>query len=651
LAPEPDGNCEIMALLQVNHLCKYFGSDAILTDLNLEINSGEKWGLIGKNGCGKTTLINILTGSLDYDGGEINWAKNCRIGYLRQEPVFQTDTLYQELRLVFHALDTLRGRMSELQAKLEEPTNSPKTLDALVAEFTHLNDLFEQQGGYQIEGRIQGVLRGLGFPQERWNDSPQRLSGGERTRLAMARILLTGNDLLFLDEPTNYLDLAAIEWLERFLAEYRGAVLLISHDRYFLNQVVGGFFEIEAGRAARFRGDYTSYQLARAQQYEADWKAYLKQEKRLSKLEKYVREARATEKSKRQAHSIAKRMEKETRIDRPPQANKKLKMEFQTVASGGQRVLEAEKITKAFGAKSILKGIEFKLRAGDKVGLIGPNGVGKTTLLKILLGLETPDRGEVRLGYEVYPGYFSQLTAAEDLSGTPFSQIMAAADLDNTETRTLLGRFLFSGDDVFKPMTALSGGERRRLGLLKLMLSPANFLIMDEPTNHLDLQSIEVIEAALLEYEGTLLIVSHDRYFLNKVVNRYLALIDGRVREFDSYRDYLDFCDQPPEPRQERPTQAKMKNQAQLQRELNKQKQRQLRKGQRDLARTEAEIDRNEKERDHILELLNVPEIQSDYQKSMTLSNQLTNLDDVLIALYEKWETLHEELNLREDTD
>ncbi|MGD8399926.1 MAG: ABC-F family ATP-binding cassette domain-containing protein [Bacillota bacterium] len=630
-----------MALLQVNHLTKFYGSDAIFTDLNLEINFGEKWGLIGKNGCGKTTLINILTGFTDYDRGEIHWTQNCRAGYLQQEPVFQGTTLFAELRLVFRELERMQERMAELQTRLNEPGVGGRQLERLIAEFTHLNEQFELQGGYRIEGRIQGVLRGLGFPKERWDDSPYSLSGGERTRLALARILLTDNDLLFLDEPTNYLDLAAIEWLERYLVAYRGAVLVISHDRYFLDQVASGFFEIEAGQASRFRGNYTAYRQAKAEQYDAVWKAYLKQEQRITRLEKLVREARATEKSKRQAKSIAKRLEKEPRIAKPPPDTKKMKMELKTVANSGQLVLEAENIAKTFGSKPLLKGVHFKLGAGEKVGLIGPNGVGKTTLLKILLELEAPDEGSVRFGYEVYPGYFSQLSSDDDLEGTPFSQIMTVADLDNTEARTLLGRFLFSGDDVFKPMKALSGGERRRLGLLKLMLSPANFLIMDEPTNHLDLQSIEVIEAALTAYEGTVLAVSHDRYFLNKIVRRYLALINGQIHEFGSYQEYLDFTASPPDPA----VVPKPKPQTKVQRELAKERQRQLRKTQKDLADTETEIERAEKRLEAIRELLKAPEVHSDYQKSWELSNEMTALEQRLETLYEKWETLQEALS------
>ncbi|HYH02348.1 MAG TPA: ABC-F family ATP-binding cassette domain-containing protein, partial [Bacillota bacterium] len=386
-----------MALLQVNNLVKFYGSAQILSGLNLEVNLGEKWGLIGKNGCGKTTLMRILTGSEDYDQGEIHWAQNTRIGYLQQEPEFYATTLYQELRLVFAELDQLQERINHIQQKMDEPALSNSQLENLIAEFAHLNEVFEERGGFQVEGRIQGVLRGLGFPRERWNDSPWQLSGGERTRLAMARILLTSNDILFLDEPTNYLDLAAIEWLEGYLADYRGAIVLISHDRYFLDKVVQGFYEIEQGAATRFRGNYTAFRDYKLNQYEANLKAYLKQEKELTRLEKFVRESRATEKSKRKAHSIEKRLEKVERIDRPVQDRKRIKLDFKAEVASAKKVLEVEGITKAFVSKNVLNGIDFSVYSGDKIGLIGPNGVGKTTLLKIILGFDQPDRGLVRL--------------------------------------------------------------------------------------------------------------------------------------------------------------------------------------------------------------------------------------------------------------
>jgi ATP-binding cassette subfamily F protein 3 len=633
-----------MALLQVNNLIKFFGSVPLLTGVSLEINPGEKWGLIGKNGCGKTTLINILTQTEDYDQGEIHWIQNCRVGYLQQEPVFCYDSLYRELRAVFQDLDEIGANLRRLQKELDNPALNPVQLDALVAEHSRFNEEFEQNGGYRIEGQIQGVLRGLEFPKERWEDSPHKLSGGERTRLALARILLTRNDILFLDEPTNYLDIAAIEWLEDYLRDYRGAVLIVSHDRYFLDRVVQGFFEIEAGKVNRFRGNYTAYRQQKAALYEATLKSYLQQEKRLAKLEKFVRESRATEKSKRQAHSIERRLAKEERIVRPVQDGKKIKMNFTAEVKSGIKVLEVEGLSKSFDTKLLLDGVNLTIRSGEKIGLIGPNGAGKTTLLKLILGIIQPERGFIRMGHEVYPGYFSQLSADEDMEGTPFEQVMAAADLDNTEARTILGRFLFSGDSVFKKVADLSGGERRRLGLIKLMLSKANFLIMDEPTNHLDLQSIETMEEALREYPGTLLVVSHDRYFLNEIADRYLALFQGRICEFASYREYLEWRQSPTDSKLHESV-AQERNQSQIRRELNKENQRMLRRKQKELAELEATVARLETEKTEVYERLNDPEVHTDYLRSMELSERLAALEISLDELYRKWETCHEELN------
>ncbi|HEY8463240.1 MAG TPA: ABC-F family ATP-binding cassette domain-containing protein, partial [Bacillota bacterium] len=464
------------------------------------------------------------------------------------------------------------------------------------------------------------------------------------TRLALARILLTDNDILFLDEPTNYLDWAANEWLGSFLRDYRGAVVLVSHDRYFLDQVVQGFYAIEQGKATRFRGNYTAFRQYQAEQYEAALKAYLKQEKEITRMEKFVREARATEKSKRKAHCIEKRLDKVERLVKPVQDRRQIKLDFEMKVTSAKKVLEVAGITKAFATKTVLNGVSFTVYSGDKIGLIGPNGVGKTTLLKIILGLEQPDQGLVRLGYQVEPGYFSQLTSEKAMEGTPFSQIMEAADLDNTQARTILGRFLFSGDAVFKPVSDLSGGERRRLELIKLMLSKANFLVMDEPTNHLDLPSIEVIETALQEFNGTLLVVSHDRYFLNKVVKRFLVLQDGQIHEYSSYQQYLDQQNLNSSERST-PTIAKPKNQAQLHREFNKELQRQIRRRQKDLEETEAAIDQLEQERSALLGELNDPAVHSDYQRSLDLSLRLSELEATLESFYQKWEAAQKALS------
>lgn len=632
-----------MPLIQLNNLNKFYGATPILRDLGLTIQPGEKWGLVGRNGCGKTTLMKILTGEEDYDSGEFHLAQNCRIGYLKQEPDFDVDvTIYEELRNIFRDLDQLQLEINELQQQMSASGLSPDRLAALIEDHHNLTEKFEQLGGYQIEGRIQGVLRGLGFPKERWEDPVRVLSGGERTRVSLAKILLTTPDILFLDEPTNYLDISAIEWLEEFLADFSGAVLLISHDRYFLDHVVKGIFEIEFCKIKRYRGNYTFYREQKELQLQADMKAFEQQEKDFSRLDKFIRESRATEKSKRKAHSIEKRLSKVERIEKPLVNDKSLKMNFQESIASSRRVLELENVSKSYNGKSLFRGLNLIIEAGEKVGLIGPNGAGKTTLLRIIQNQEAPDDGRVRIGYEVYPSFFSQLTTGEDLSGTPFSQIMEAADLDNTEARTILGRFLFSGDDVFKSMSDLSGGERRRLGLIKLMLSKANFLILDEPTNHLDLDSIEVMEEALASYNGTVLIVSHDRSFLNAVVDRYAALVNNTLEFFQTYQDYVEF--------NQKLSQAgakdcqKPKSSASMQREQNKETQRDLKRKQRNLNQIETEIESLEGRKKELLSLLNNFEVQTDYIKSMEYGQELTDVETKLAGLYEQWEQLQEEL-------
>jgi len=631
-----------MALLQADNLVKYYGAVPILQGVTLEINSGEKWGLIGRNGCGKTTLINILTGLEDYDSGEIAVARHVTRGYLPQHPEFKNGTVYQELRSLFTELDQIQGKITEIQERMADPALEMAALNSLIGEFHSLNEEFEQMGGYQLEGRIQGVLRGLGFAGERWADPPTCLSGGERTRLALARLLLMDYDLLFLDEPTNYLDVAAIEWLENFLSDFKGAVLLVSHDRHFLDKVVRGFWEIEFGKIARFKGNYAAYRLQKQALYREKSQAFERRQKIVEKQTKFIREARATEKSKRQADSIAKRLAKMERIAKPLLDEKRIKLEFTAGQASSRQVLEVSGIRKKYGDQQILNGTGFKLEAGEKVGLIGPNGAGKTTLLRIVLGLEQPDAGAVRLGYEVCPGYFSQLETEAELIGTPFDQIMAAADLSNTEARTILGRFLFSGEAVFKEAGDLSGGERRRLRLLRLMLSKANFLIIDEPTNHLDLDSIEVVEEALADFDGALLAVSHDRCFLEHVVHRYLALVDGNLYPFSDFQEYLSWNSQREAKKEEAD---KPKSEARLRRESNKETQRRLRRGQRELETLEAEIELIEDNRTRLLQELNDSAINADYLKCGALNTRLIGLEETLKKYYQRWELLQNKLN------
>ncbi len=634
-----------MSLLQVNNLEKFYGAVPIIRNASFTINQGEKIGLIGRNGCGKTTLLKVLTGEEDYDQGEIHWAQGCTYGFLRQEQQIQPGiSIYQELRSSFVEIDALQKRLNLLQTEMNQTNLPGNKLEMLIAEHHQVSEAFAQAGGYQLEGRIQGVLRGLSFPQERWHDPAIVMSGGERTRLALARILLSDYDLLFLDEPTNYLDLSAIEWLEDYLLEYRGAVILISHDRYFLDKVIGGVWELEYCKLIRYKGNYSAYHQQKDSNYQTTLKAYAEQQKMIERQEKFIREAGASEKSKRKAHSVEKRLAQVERIERPTLNLKKIKINFGEHQPSGKKVLEFEGVTKAFGKKVILEQANFRLDYGEKIGLIGANGTGKTTLLKMIMGQEQPDKGWIRLGHEVRPGYFSQLDAGITVEGTPFSQVMAMGDLDNTQARTILGQFLFSGDDVFKNVTDLSGGERRRLGIIRLMLSKSNLLILDEPTNHLDLASIEVVEQALRDFKGTVLMVSHDRYFLSQTVDRYLALINGAIRSFSSYQEYLAARNQLQE--QQNKSVILSKSQSQLQREEQKELQRNLKRKQRRLSELEKEISQAETEKERLTELLNEPAVHTDYQQSYSLSQELEALELKLNELYDEWAVLQEEMEL-----
>ena len=633
-----------MSLIQVDNLDKFYGAEPILRNLELEIHPGEKWGLVGRNGCGKTTLMKILAGIEDYDRGSIRIVRNCRIGYLEQEPKFDDGiSIYQELRNLFTDLDRLHAEVEKARQRMSDPSLSRDELESLVEEHYHLSERYRQSGGYLIEGRIQGVLRGLGFPKQRWSDSATVLSGGERTRLALAKLLLTAYDLLLLDEPTNYLDMSAIEWLEEYLIEqFKGSILIISHDRIFLDRVVQGILELDSGVVTRYRGNYSDYRNQKEFNLQAQARAYQIQQKFLQKQEKFIREAGASEKSKRKAHSVEKRLKKVERIAKPSVRQKALKLAFTRPDPSGREALALEGVSKSFGNKALFRNVNLRVEYGERIGIIGPNGAGKTTLIKMILGMDAPDQGRIRLGYEVYPGYFPQIDDNSGLRGTPFEMVMDMAELDNTEARTILGRFLFSGDDVFKNISDLSGGEKRRLNLIKLMLSNANLLILDEPTNHLDLESIEAVENGLIDYNGTLIVISHDRYFLNKVVNRYYAALNEELIPFSSYQEYLDQSKSLDKPEEN----SKLKSKAQLRREQNKEIQRELKRKQRRLEEIEKEIAQLETGKKERTKQLSEPIIYADYNKSLALSKELSDIEAKLSEAYQIWEELSLELSV-----
>ncbi len=638
-------------LLQISNLAKYYGANPVLVNTDLTIQPGEKWALVGRNGSGKSTLLKIMTNREEADQGMIAWAQKARIGFVEQNPIFNSQkTIYQELRALFAELDNCQARLTELQAKMSQPGLDTAVLETYLEESQRLNDFYEKNDGYQIESRIQGVLRGLGIPQSRWQEAADELSGGEKTRLALARLLLNKHDILLLDEPTNHLDIQGIEWLEAYLVNYPGAVLLISHDRIFLDKIVTGIYEIESGKIKKYKGNYSAYRKQKEAYLEAAQKAYGEQEKEVARLEKFVRESRATEKAKRKAHSIEKRLAQINRVAKVKPDTKGMKIQFQTTSSLSRDVLELESVSKSYAAKVLLKQANISLKSGQKIGLVGPNGSGKTTLLEMILGRVSPDQGLVRFGAEVYPGYFSQIETADELTETPFDQIMNVADLTNTEARTLLGRFLFSGDDVFKQVRDLSGGEKKRLGLLKLMLSKTNLLILDEPTNHLDLLSIEVLEKALQEYQGTVLMVSHDRYFLQQIVDSYWGLNDGQLKILANYHEYL-FWQNTQNNEADPKKQLSEKTDSRLSREQAKEFQRELKRKKRKLNDLEADINTTEARKTEILELLNQEEVFTDYQKSLQLSEELPLLEEKLKKNYQNWEVLWHELDAFIESD
>jgi len=632
-----------MPLLEVSNLTKYYGANLILSEISFQIDPGFKVGLIGPNGCGKTTLLNIIEGREDYDSGRITFRSGLRLGYLTQEPHFSEGlTVEEEMLTVFADLQAIADQIAALEKAMEDLASRQHQdqLNDLLDKYSNLRELYERRGGYEYRARIRSVLSGLGLPREFWDRQTAGLSGGEKTRLSLARLLLSEPDLLLLDEPTNYLDIQAVEWLEHFMKDYRGAVLAVSHDRYFLDRIAQRILELEDHKITAYTGNYSSYQLQRQQLIQSWEKAYYLQQKEISRQEKLIRESRETEKAKREAASRQKRLDLVKRIEKPPTEQDGIRLRFGVAQRSGKRVLEVEHLTKAFDNRQILNDISFGLYAGDKIALLGPNGSGKTTMLRILMGEIAADSGRFRWGHGVTIGYYSQEQPDLNLSGTPFEEILNIRGFDNQAARNHLALFQFKGEDVFKRVEDLSGGEKRRLALAKLVLDKANFLILDEPTNHLDLRSIEALENALVSYDGTLLFVSHDRYFVNKIADRLLLLSpEGRLTPFEGkYEDYQQWLTEQKEAldaaKKETPARAVQ----------NPRPKKVSRRTLEALAAVEAEINALEQKRTEIAELLCTPEVYQNYQESQKLTNSDQELVERLKVLYDQWSELTAEV-------
>ncbi|MCT4566345.1 MAG: ABC-F family ATP-binding cassette domain-containing protein [Maledivibacter sp.] len=532
-----------MIAVSCSNITKSFGIDLILKDISFTVNMGDKVGLIGKNGTGKSTLFKILTGQIPYDEGNIYISKNLSIGYLKQDLDFDTEkNIFEECMVVFKDIIEMEKRIRDLEKEISE------TIDHESHEFRNLMNLysklldeFNNKNGYGYKSEIRGVLKGLGFEEDDFTKEIRKLSGGQKSRLNIAKLLLKKPSILLLDEPTNHLDIEAINWLEGFLKNYLGTILIISHDRYFLDQVVNKVIEIENKGIIEFEGSYTKYVDYKKNIYEQQMKKYLEQQKELAKQEEMIRRFKqhGTEKLANRAKSREKRLEKINILDKPVLNNKKTRIKLETKLKSGREVLKVRELSKSFDDHALFSDIEFDIYRHEKVALIGPNGVGKTTLFKILLKKLNSDTGNITVGHNVFMGYYDQEQENLSDNNTLVDEICNEnPKISIPEARSLLASFLFMGDDVFKDVENLSGGEKSRLSLLKLMLSSDNFILLDEPTNHLDLPSKEVLEDALLEYDGTIFTISHDRYFLNKVATKILEISQDGIKEYLGNYDY-----------------------------------------------------------------------------------------------------------------
>lgn len=634
-----------MVLLSLSAVRKAFGTNEVIRDATLALQEGERLGLVGVNGSGKTTLLKIINGDMPSDGGEISIARDARIGFLTQHADIDGElSIMEELTRVFDPLIAMEKRLRALEAEMAEAHEDAEAFARLSNEYDKLTRRFEDAGGYEWPSRVQGVLAGLGFAKDR-RDMPARLlSGGEKTRLCLARILLMQPEILMLDEPTNHLDLAAVGWLEDTLKKYPGTVIVISHDRYFLNAVCDCMAELSMGRLTRYSGNYDAFVRKRQANLERQLKEYKLQQAEIARQEAIIARYRMfnREKSIKAAESREKRLEKIVRLEKPVSEDK-VRFSFEARRRTGEDVLIAKDLSKSYDGRKLFEHFSLHLRAGDRVALIGPNGVGKTTLLRIFVGEETADGGTMKFGANVDIGYYDQHQAGLHPDKDVLNELWDDFPrLDADRVRGVLALFLFTGDDVFQKIHTLSGGERGRLALAKLMLRKDNLLFMDEPTNHLDMDSREVLEHALDDFDGTLLAVSHDRYFINRVANRVIEMSAEGVSEYlGNYDDYLE---------KKRaallPEEAASDGLTQTQRDKLKRKERLARESRRQLEdrvrAVEAEIARTEAEVAHLEAEMAAPGAWQDPEAGRALTESHARAKETLDALYDEWAELAE---------
>ena len=637
-----------MIILTVQNLQKAYGGNAVLKNVSLTLQDHQRMGLVGVNGCGKTTLLRILAGKEHHDGGSVTLMKGVRIGYMEQQYTPMGDqTVFEELRQVYEPVFAMEEKLRDLEHQMVSAGETE--LKRLGEQYARLNDAFEKADGYGWKSSVMGVLSGLGFKKEQHDQPARLLSGGELTRLSLAKLLLQKPDLLLLDEPTNHLDLAALDWLEKYLADYRGTLLVVSHDRYFLDQVCTHITELLLGEAEQYEGNYTAYMGQRTARFEIRMRAWEQQQKLIAREEAIIARYKSfnREKSIRAAESREKRLEKIERLDRP-QDEHQVRFRFTAKRRTGDDVLFIRDLSKSFGERTLFQHVNLHIRAGDRVALLGPNGIGKSTLLKCLMGIENPDGGSVRWGANVDTGYYDQKQESLHENKTVLDEVWDAFPrMEQYEVRGALGLFLFTGEDVFMPIHTLSGGEKGRVALTKLMLRKDNFLLLDEPTNHLDMDSREVLEDALENFEGTILAVSHDRYFINRFATKVAVLGEEGIREylgnFDDYQARLAWeqGQQAQDPRfadMTRTEAGKEKKKLRLAKEQMKALKETVRRAEQTVADTEEAIQHHEA-------LMATPDIYSVPEKAAAAAREYQQLKDALARAYADWEAAEEALS------
>ena len=639
-------------ILACRQLHKAYGIDVILEKITFHIEEREKAAIVGVNGAGKTTLFKVLTGEISADGGEFYLKKDTSVGYLAQNIHIESDkTIYEEMLSVFEKIIQTEANLREMENEMGGL--SGQALADKMEEYAALQHYFEQHDGYSYQSRMKGVLKGLGFTESDFNRPMNQLSGGQKTRVHLGKLLLSKPDVLLLDEPTNHLDIASIEWLEDFLRTYPGSVLIISHDRYFLDRIVTKVIEIENKKSYVYNGNYSFYWQQKEINREIQQKAYDMQQKEIKHQEDVIRTLRQfnREKSIKRAESREKVLDKMERIDRPDALPDQMRLTLTPFLTSGNDVLHAENLSKSYGGQKIFQGVSFDVKRSDKVAIIGPNGVGKSTLFRMLLKEVSSDSGLIRFGTNVFVGYYDQEQAKLDESKTIFEEISDSyPTLTQGQIRNMLAAFVFTGDDVFKPISALSGGEKGRVSLAKIMLSKANTLMLDEPTNHLDMFSKEVLESAINRYEGTCIYISHDRYFINKTAEKILELTPDGVILYNGNYDY--YLEKKAERARNELEKALQNNQkattattaqpiSETKNDWLKQKEQQAaeRKLANKIKKVEAEIEETENAIAKADE--DMAACGTDFSKANEIFSEKTKLEEKLEKLYEEWEELH----------